>query len=177
MLHICCIRAGEAFSPAYVSALFDMVRRNLAEGFAGEFVCFTDQPDKLEKGITVCPLPADLSGWWSKLALFRKGLFPDGDRVLFFDLDTLITGRLTAGLQGPCIDHGSTSGMCCSGNLISMGRLPRTERLSEKVTVSATHCVQYSGSRTVGITSLWKCLRAPQPTRSEKTSPGLSGLL
>ena len=80
-----------------------MVRRNLADGFEGEFVCFTDQADVLDKGITVRPLPAELPGWWSKLALFRKELFPEGDRVLFFDLDTLITGRLDelAAYDGP----------------------------------------------------------------------------
>lgn len=94
MLHICCVRAGEAFSPAYVSILYDMVRRNLGEGFEGEFVCFTDQPDELEPGIVKRPLPAALPGWWSKIALHKRGVFPDGDRVLFLDLDTLITGRL-----------------------------------------------------------------------------------
>jgi predicted O-methyltransferase YrrM len=103
MLHICCIRAGALFAPAYVNILFDSVRRNLADGFEGEFVCFTDQPDELAKGIEVRPLPADLPGWWSKLALFRPGLFPEGDRVLFLDLDTLITGRLDelAAYNGP----------------------------------------------------------------------------
>jgi len=103
MLHICCIRAGEAFSPAYVNNLYDMVRRNLADGFEGEFVCFTDQDDVLDQGIVVRPLPADLPGWWSKLGLFRGDLFPVGDRVIFFDLDTLITGRLDelAAYDGP----------------------------------------------------------------------------
>lgn len=103
MLHICCVRAGEAFSPAYVENLYDMVKRNLADGFEGEFVVFTDQPDKLSDGVMVRPLAANLPGWWSKLALHRSGLFPDGDRVLFFDLDTLITGRLDeiAAYAGP----------------------------------------------------------------------------
>lgn len=103
MLHICCIRAGEAFSPAYVNILFDSVRRNLAEGFEGDFVCFTDQPDNLDPGIVRRPLPADLPGWWSKIALLRNGLFPDGDRVLFLDLDSVITGRLDeiAAYDGP----------------------------------------------------------------------------
>lgn len=103
MLHLCCIRAGTAFAPAYVDILFDSVRRNLADGIEGEFVCFTDQPDKLADGIVVRPLPADLPGWWSKLALFRTDLFPAGDRVLFFDLDTVITGRLDeiAAYDGP----------------------------------------------------------------------------
>jgi uncharacterized Rossmann fold enzyme len=103
MLHICCIRAGAAFAPAYVNNLFDMVRRNLADGFEGEFVCFTDQNDALDSGIKVRPLPVNLPGWWSKLGLFRPGVFPDGDRVLFLDLDTLITGRLDelAAYDGP----------------------------------------------------------------------------
>ncbi len=103
MLHICCVRAGDRFSPAYVSILFDSVRRNLADGFEGKFICFTDQPDVLDNGIEVRPLPAELPGWWSKLALFKPGLFPDGDRVLYFDLACVITGRLDeiAAYQGP----------------------------------------------------------------------------
>ncbi len=102
MLHVCCIRAGEAFSPAYVSNLYDMVRRNLEEGFSGRFVCFTDQPEEFP-GVETAPLPYDLPGWWSKLALFRDGLFPKGDRVLFLDLDTLITGPIDklASYDGP----------------------------------------------------------------------------
>ncbi len=95
MLHICCIRAGEAFSPDYVLLLKDMIARNLEGGFVARFVCFTDRPFELEgSGIETAPLPADLPGWWSKLALFREGLFPAGDRVLFFDLDTVITGAI-----------------------------------------------------------------------------------
>lgn len=96
MLHVCCIRAGEMFSPAYVTILRDMVARNLEGGFPGRFVCFTDRPKELPEEIETRPLPADLPGWWSKLALFRKGLFPEGDRVLFFDLDTVIVGAIDA---------------------------------------------------------------------------------
>lgn len=103
MLNICCIRAGEAFSPAYVVLLKDMVARNLEDGFPGRFVCFTDRPEELPAGIETAPLPADLPGWWSKLALLREGLFPKGDRVLFFDLDTVITGPIDrlASYDGP----------------------------------------------------------------------------
>lgn len=103
MLHICCIRAGDHFSPAYVTNLKDMVARNLEAGFPGRFVCFTDRPEDLPDDIETAPLPADLPGWWSKLALFREGLFPTGDRVLFLDLDTLITGAFDrlAAYDGP----------------------------------------------------------------------------
>jgi hypothetical protein len=103
-----------------------MVRRNLADGFEGEFVCFTDQADQLDKGIVVRPLPANLPGWWSKLALFRDDLFPAGDRVIFFDLDTVITGRLDelAAYAGPFAilrDFYRPSGMQSSVMLWSSG--------------------------------------------------------
>jgi hypothetical protein len=102
-LHICCIRAGDRFSPAYVNILFDSVRRNLVDGFEGVFTCFTDQPDKLDDGIQVSPLPADLPGWWGKLSLHKDGVFPKGSRVLYLDLACVITGRLDelAAYQGP----------------------------------------------------------------------------
>lgn len=102
MLNIVCIRAGEAFPAEYVAILHDMVRRNLAEGYEGRFICFTDRLGDLD-GVETRPLPADLPGWWSKLALHRPGLFPDGDRVLFFDLDTVITDSFDelAGYAGP----------------------------------------------------------------------------
>lgn len=103
MLNIVCVRAGSAFDPAYVRILFDSIRRNLADGFEGKFICFTDQPDELDKGIEVRPLAADLPGWWSKLALHKSGVFPDGERVLYFDLACVITGRLDelAAYNGP----------------------------------------------------------------------------
>jgi hypothetical protein len=96
MLHVVCIKAGPKFGPDYPNILFDMVRRNLLEGYGGSFTCFTDDAAGLDEGIEVRPLPADLPGWWSKLALFKPGLFPEGDRVIFFDLDTVITGRIDA---------------------------------------------------------------------------------
>lgn len=94
MLHVVCIKAGSAFGPDYPNILFDMVRRNLPEGFKGKFVCFTDDATGLDEGIEARPLPHDLPGWWSKLALFKPGLFNEGDRIVFLDLDTVITGRI-----------------------------------------------------------------------------------
>jgi uncharacterized Rossmann fold enzyme len=103
MLHIACVRAGAWFAPAYVNILHDSVRRNLADGFVGKFICFTDQPDVLDGGVEVRPLPENLPGWWAKLGLHKPGVFPDGDRVLYFDLGCLITGRLDeiASYDGP----------------------------------------------------------------------------
>lgn len=96
MLNIVCVNSGNYLGRGaeYVNKLFDMVARNLAEGHRGRFVCFTDDPWGLDKHIVARALPGNLKGWWNKLYLFKDGLFEPGDRILYFDLDTLITGRL-----------------------------------------------------------------------------------
>lgn len=76
----------------YVEKLYRGVSRNLGQF---EFVCFTDDPDPYSEGIIKRELPQPgIKGWWNKLALFKPGVFNDGDRVLFLDLDTVITGSL-----------------------------------------------------------------------------------
>jgi uncharacterized Rossmann fold enzyme len=96
MLRIVCVQHGNyaGRGAEYVNILFNSVRRNLAEGLEGQFVCFTDDPAGLDPGITARFLPPGLGGWWNKLWLFSPGLFDDGDRIVYFDLDTVITGRL-----------------------------------------------------------------------------------
>lgn len=93
-----CVQAGNycGRGAEYVNTLYDMVRRSLPGGFMGKFVCLTDNAADLDPGIAVMDLPSDLDGWWGKLYLFKRGLFPDGARVIFFDLDTLILGDLEA---------------------------------------------------------------------------------
>lgn len=94
MITFCCVKAGTAFGPEYVNILKDMVSRNLPHGFRGRFVCLTDDATGLDAGIEVMPLPADLEKWWGKLYLFKRGLFKDGERLVFLDLDTVIVGGL-----------------------------------------------------------------------------------
>lgn len=106
MLHIACVQKGNYLGRGaeYVNKLYDMVRRNLPAGLAGSFVCFTDDFDLgYHPDIELRKVPSFLQGWWSKLYLFKEGLFPSGDRVLFFDLDTLIVGPLDdlAAWDGP----------------------------------------------------------------------------
>jgi hypothetical protein len=60
-----------------------MVRRHLAADH--RFVCLSDQ--EIE-GVETIKLANDWRGWWSKIELFRPGLF-DGP-VLYIDLDTFI---------------------------------------------------------------------------------------
>jgi uncharacterized Rossmann fold enzyme len=98
MLNVACVCVGTAYSPEYVEILYSMVRRNLAGGLRGRFTVFTDNPAAFESmaGIQVQQVPEGLSGWWAKLYLFSADAFPKGERVLYFDLDTVITGPLDA---------------------------------------------------------------------------------
>lgn len=98
MLQVACVKVGSRYGADYVNKLYDMVSRNLQVGFPGQFVCFTDDARDLDPAIAVREVPKDLSdrGWMAKLWLFSKEAFPDGGRVLYFDLDTVITGPLDA---------------------------------------------------------------------------------
>lgn len=89
-----CLKAGTAYGAEYVNILQDMISRNLPEGFIGRLHCITDDPTGIAAGIRTIPLPADLETWWGKLWMFKAGLFPRGQRCVFFDLDTLVIGRL-----------------------------------------------------------------------------------
>lgn len=93
MLNIACVQVGNygGRGAEYVNVLFDMVYRNL--GIPYRFVCFTDDPEGLNEAIDARPAVGE--GWWAKLALFAPEAFEAGDRVLYFDLDTLVIGEIT----------------------------------------------------------------------------------
>jgi hypothetical protein len=48
-------------------------------------------------------VPEGVEGWWGKIALFKDGMIPAGDRVIFADLDSAIVGDLSdfARYDGP----------------------------------------------------------------------------
>jgi hypothetical protein len=69
-----------------------MVSRNIKRDY--RFVCITDDIQGLADGIEIIRLPSDLETWWGKLYMFKRGLFRDGERIVFMDLDTLIIGSL-----------------------------------------------------------------------------------
>lgn len=80
----------------YVNKLFDGVTRCLPGGVNFRFICFSDKLDLegLREGITLKSLPQGVNGWWNKLYLFKEGLFEEDERVIFFDLDTVIVRSL-----------------------------------------------------------------------------------
>lgn len=93
MLTIACVlwQGGDSqYHPLHVQRL----QRQIAP-FAPEhrFVCLTNAPHwERTDGIERIPLQENWPGWWSKLELFRPGLFTD--RVLYLDLDVEIVGDL-----------------------------------------------------------------------------------
>lgn len=94
-IHFICLNSGNYLGRGkeYVTILRDMIFRNLPEETSAKFTVFTDDPDEYP-GTHKAPLPHKLNGWFNKLALFKKGLFPDDETVIYFDLDTVITGPL-----------------------------------------------------------------------------------
>jgi len=92
-LVIACVKWGKAFPAAWANILYDMVQRNLPNT-AFDFFCFTDDATGLHPNISVRELPRNLTGWWNKLYLFKEGTFSAHQRIIYFDLDTLIIGKL-----------------------------------------------------------------------------------
>lgn len=87
-MRVICVKWGNKYSSEWVFRLRDMVAKHLK--IPHEFVCMTDT--------FVCNVHTelcanDLPTWWSKLGLFRPGLFP-GDN-LYLDLDVVITDDIT----------------------------------------------------------------------------------
>lgn len=80
----CVLRSGGDYTVEYVERLKAGVDAHLS---GHEFVCLTDVKKVPGKRI---PLRHDWAGWWSKCELFRLP-----GPVLYFDLDTVITGDLT----------------------------------------------------------------------------------
>jgi len=92
MYNVVCLKWGTKFSPEYVNRLFYGVRRNTTVDF--KFHCFTEDAEGLNPEIQIHPLPhTDIEGWWQKLYLFSDEIDIEG-RMLFIDLDTLITRNI-----------------------------------------------------------------------------------
>jgi hypothetical protein len=88
MKYVACLKWGDKYSSEYVNKLYNMVKRNLTIDY--EFVCFTENPEGIDKHIITKPLPAlPLVGWWFKPWMFSKDTGLDGT-VLFLDLDLIV---------------------------------------------------------------------------------------
>mgnify|MGYP001581066689 FL=1 len=93
-INIVCVRNGPVYSAEYVEILADMVLRNLNKTHNLKFFCFSNDDVKFSEHIHKMPIPENLTGWFAKLYLFKDGLFPKGDRIVYIDITTVITSGL-----------------------------------------------------------------------------------
>jgi hypothetical protein len=94
-LTICCllVKGEYPYSPEYVRRLKVMCDRFCARPF--RFVCLTDQPKDMPKGVDAIPIKRfeGCHAYWSKLQLFDRRHAWTG-RMLYIDLDSLIVAPL-----------------------------------------------------------------------------------
>ncbi|KKK78135.1 hypothetical protein LCGC14_2846620, partial [marine sediment metagenome] len=83
------------YSVRWVKRLRNMVSRNLP--IPHRFVCLSNVEGPCER----IPLLHNWPGYWSKIELFRPGIFED--RVLYLDLDLVVLESLI-----PLINYSST---------------------------------------------------------------------
>jgi len=86
-LNVVCVKAKPRYDHQYVNKLYKAVRQHLSIPL--RFFCLTDDVSGLK--CRTKNLPHQLHDWWGKLYLFN--LYFEG-KVLYLDLDTLITGPL-----------------------------------------------------------------------------------
>jgi alpha-N-acetylglucosamine transferase len=77
------------YDQTWVEKLQRAVAKNLS--IPHQFVCLSNM---FSSRYDILPLENNWPGWWSKLELFKPGLFTD--RVLYLDLDVLILKDLTS---------------------------------------------------------------------------------
>lgn len=124
---VICVKHGDKYGPEYVNRLHAMVRRNCSD--LPGFICFTENAEGLDGDIQVQPLPgAGLTGWWNKVALFRRDLAGVTGRVLYLDLDVVVTGNLDPLLRHPgdfvIMDNDYVPGFNSSVMLFGAGARP-----------------------------------------------------
>ena len=80
------LKSGRVFTPEWVTRINRQIREHIKPS---RIVCLTDMD---VKDCEVIPLKHGWPGWFSKIELFRPGLFNtiDDFAVVYFDLDTLI---------------------------------------------------------------------------------------
>lgn len=84
---VCIYKMGADFSKEYVLKLKGMVDRHGDGKF--DFVCFTDNPELLERYDYCIEFERDHAGWWSLPEKFRIT-----GKAMFVGLDTVIVGSL-----------------------------------------------------------------------------------
>jgi hypothetical protein len=116
MISVVCVEQGNYLNRGaeYVARLQAMVAKHL--GLAHEFVCLTDDPARhaelrsrqdIRLHKLYSPIRHGVAGWWCKVELFFEAYWcgAPGDRIVYFDLDTVIIGSIDALAQHKGIIH------------------------------------------------------------------------
>ena len=111
-MNVICIKWGTKYTPDDVNLLYRMVKRNVKRHDL-KFYCFTENNEGLDRAIIVKPLPVLNVKPEDNKYYYRKeaGLCGDnlgglrGQRVLFFDIDVVITGELDSVIEYPTADE------------------------------------------------------------------------
>lgn len=91
-LLVLCVWWGKLYPKKYVEILRNSVKRNLTIPY--EFYCLTDHDIEID-GVNMLPILKDnKTTWWNKISLFKPDLFNYNRRILYLDLDVVITGSL-----------------------------------------------------------------------------------
>lgn len=100
-INVVCMKWGTPYGPEYVNNLYHMVKRNITQPF--RFVCFTEQPDGIEKEVEIKPLPdfdepypekTKTCQAWRKISVFDRKFYDLKGKILFLDLDVVIIGNI-----------------------------------------------------------------------------------
>ena len=88
------LKGGGSYNTNHVINIFNSCKKNLKIPF--KFVCLTDVQIGFENPeIIKIPLIHNWPGYWSKIEMFREGIFDEGHNIFYIDLDTLITNDIT----------------------------------------------------------------------------------
>ena len=84
---------GDTYNAKYVNALAENIKKHTTINY--KLVVMTDNPTGFDKTFVdeTISLKHNYKGWWSKIELFRPGIF-DADRVFYMDLDTVVVGNI-----------------------------------------------------------------------------------
>jgi hypothetical protein len=87
-------RSGGTYTEAHVNNIYHSCKKYIDAEF--DFYCLTDMPTEFKnKNINKVTLQHNWPIYWSKMELFKPGVFPTDSNVFYIDLDTLITNDIT----------------------------------------------------------------------------------
>lgn len=87
---VCVLKRGGVYNPEWVYRLQKMIKPHLPPDT--DFVCLTD--DNLWD-VSFIPMADKFPGFWSKIGLFKPNFLHYYEKLLYLDLDVIVTSDLT----------------------------------------------------------------------------------